>query len=96
MEETSIEALLGDIPMQSLPADGRYVKEQLVQQCLLDPEKTEGMIGKLDNMDGNVGAVSQAITEVCASHLPLPILLTPIDYWSIMQQQRYGIPQNYL
>lgn len=64
LEESSIEGLLGDIPMQSLPAGGRYVKEDLVQQCLSDPEKAEGLIDELEHMDGNVGAVSQAITEV--------------------------------
>ncbi|RDW73519.1 Med5-domain-containing protein [Coleophoma cylindrospora] len=62
--ESSIEALLGDIPMQSLPAGGRYAKEDLVQQCLSDPERAEGLIDELEHMDGNVGAVSQAITEV--------------------------------
>lgn len=66
LEESSIETLLGDIPMQSLPAGGRYVKEDLVQQCLSDPDKTKGMVDELEHMDGNVGAVSQAITEVCA------------------------------
>ncbi|CAL3965608.1 unnamed protein product [Diplocarpon coronariae] len=66
IEESSIEELLGDIPMQSLPAGGRYVKEELVQQCLSDPERAEGLIDELQNMDGNVGAVSQAITEVIA------------------------------
>jgi mediator of RNA polymerase II transcription subunit 5 len=66
LEESSIETLLGDVPMQSLPAGGRYVKEDLVQQCLSDPEKAEGLIDELEHMDGNVGAVSQAITEVCA------------------------------
>jgi mediator of RNA polymerase II transcription subunit 5 len=35
-----------------------------VQQCLSDPQKVEGMIEELENMDGNVGAVCQAITEV--------------------------------
>jgi mediator of RNA polymerase II transcription subunit 5 len=64
--ESSIETLLGDIPMQSLPAGGRYVKEDLVQQCLSDPERAEGLIDELEHMDGNVGAVSQAITEVSA------------------------------
>lgn len=64
VEESSIEALLGDIPMQSLPAGGRYVKDDLVQQFLSDPEKIESMIDELDHMDGNVGAVSQALTEV--------------------------------
>ncbi|TVY38043.1 Mediator of RNA polymerase II transcription subunit [Lachnellula subtilissima] len=62
--ESSIETLLGDIPMQSLPAGGRYVKEDLVQQCLSDPERAEGLIDELEHMDGNVGAISQAITEV--------------------------------
>lgn len=64
IQESSIEGLLGDIPMQSLPAGGRYVKENLVQQCLSDPEKAESLIDTLESMDGNVGAVSQAITEV--------------------------------
>jgi mediator of RNA polymerase II transcription subunit 5 len=64
--ESSIETLLGDVPMQSLPAGGRYMKDELVQQCLSDPERTEGLIDELEHMDGNVGAVSQAITEVGA------------------------------
>ncbi|PQE23737.1 mediator complex subunit Med5 protein [Rutstroemia sp. NJR-2017a WRK4] len=54
--EPSIETLLGDIPMQSLPAGGRYSKHDLVQQCLSDSERTEGLISELENMDGNVGA----------------------------------------
>jgi mediator of RNA polymerase II transcription subunit 5 len=66
IEESSIETLLGDVPIQSLPAGGRYIKEELVQQCLSDPARTEGLIDELEHMDGNVGAVSQAITE--ASH----------------------------
>ena len=64
LAESSIETLLGDVPMQSLPAGGRYGKDDLVQQCLSDPEKAEGLIDELEHMDGNVGAVSQAITEV--------------------------------
>jgi len=63
--ETSLETLLGDVPMQSLPTGGRYIKEDLVQQILSDPQKAEGLIDELEHMDGNVGAVSQAITEVC-------------------------------
>ncbi|KAF5879332.1 putative mediator of rna polymerase ii transcription subunit 5 protein [Botrytis fragariae] len=62
--ESSIETLLGDIPMQSLPAGGRYSKQDLVQQCLSDSERAEGLISELENMDGNAGAVSQAIAEV--------------------------------
>ena len=49
------------------------MKEDLVQQCLSDPERTEGLIDELEHMDGNVGAVSQAITEVstCTKALKL-------------------------
>lgn len=65
--ESSIETLLGDIPIQSLPAGGRYAKDDLVQQLISDPERTEGLIDELEHMDGNVGAVSQAITEVSQS-----------------------------
>ncbi|KAH9210955.1 mediator complex, subunit Med5 [Leptodontidium sp. 2 PMI_412] len=66
IEESNIVGLLGDEPMQSLPAGGRYVKDDLVQQCLSDPERAESLIDELQLMDGNVGAVSQAITEVIA------------------------------
>lgn len=65
--ESSIETLLGDVPLQSLPAGGRYVKDDLVQKYLSDPERAEGLIDELEHMDGNVGAVSQAITEVGVS-----------------------------
>lgn len=55
--------------MQSLPAGGRYSKQDLVQQCLSDSERAEGLISELENMDGNAGAVSQAIAEVCIDYL---------------------------
>ncbi|KAK1754698.1 mediator of RNA polymerase II transcription subunit 5 [Echria macrotheca] len=64
LSQSAIEALLGDITYQSLPDEGRYVKEALVQSCLEDPEKTHKLIGELDNMNGNVGAAAQAIVEV--------------------------------
>lgn len=60
--DSSIEDLLGENPLQDVPT--RHVKEDLVQQCLSDPERAEKLIGSLEDMDGNVGAVSQAITEV--------------------------------
>ncbi|KAJ9134623.1 Mediator of RNA polymerase II transcription subunit 5 [Pleurostoma richardsiae] len=62
--ETSIETLLGEITYQTLPAGGRYVKEDLVQQCLADHDRMLQLVGELDNMDGNVGAVCQALTEM--------------------------------
>ncbi|KAK4219452.1 putative mediator of RNA polymerase II transcription subunit 5 [Rhypophila decipiens] len=60
----AIENLLGDITYQSLPDEGRYVKESLVQSCLEDAERTLKLIGELDNMNGNVGAAAQAIIDV--------------------------------
>jgi mediator of RNA polymerase II transcription subunit 5 len=69
--EESIEGLLGEIPMQTLPGGGRYTKEDLVQQCLSDPERAERLLEELDHMDGNVGAVSQAVVEV----IVIPVLL---------------------
>lgn len=62
--ESSITTLLGDIPMQSIPAGGVYDKDDQVQQYLSDSGRAEAWIDELDNLDGNVGAVSQAITEV--------------------------------
>ncbi|RYO94457.1 hypothetical protein DL766_001611 [Monosporascus sp. MC13-8B] len=64
--ESSIEGLLGEITYQSLPSAGKYVKEALVEECMADPERIQGLVGELDNMDGNVGAVCQALTEVIA------------------------------
>lgn len=85
--EESIEGLLGDVPMQSLPAGGRYVKEDLVQQCLSDPERAEALIAELEQMDGNVGAVSEAITEVCPWCCGLRCKLTIVGHCQSMPKQ---------
>ncbi|KAK0099573.1 mediator complex subunit [Cadophora gregata f. sp. sojae] len=66
VEEANILDVLGEDPLQSLPAEGRYSKDDLVQQCLSDPEQAERLIDDLQKMNGNGGAVSQAITEVIA------------------------------
>jgi mediator of RNA polymerase II transcription subunit 5 len=65
LSETAIETLVGDITYQSLPDEGRYEKPKLVEACLQDVDRTQKLIGELDNMNGNVGAVAQALTEVC-------------------------------
>ncbi|KAM0324190.1 hypothetical protein ACHAQA_008384 [Verticillium albo-atrum] len=62
--ESSIETILGETPYQSLPSRGRYVKDTLVAECLDDPERMQALVKELDNMDGNVGAVCHALTEV--------------------------------
>ncbi|KAI1326844.1 mediator complex subunit Med5 [Xylariaceae sp. FL0255] len=62
--ESSIEGLLGEITYQSLPQGGRYDKDKLVDECMADPERIQVLVSELDNMDGNVGAVCQALIEV--------------------------------
>ncbi|KAL9604923.1 MAG: hypothetical protein Q9219_000111 [cf. Caloplaca sp. 3 TL-2023] len=49
--EGSIEGLLGDVPMQSLPASGRYVKNDLVAQCTANPTRIEELVAELENME---------------------------------------------
>lgn len=62
--ERSIEEILEDVPMQSLPAGGRYMKDELVQQCTSNPAKIEEYISELENMEGNAGEIAAAITEI--------------------------------
>lgn len=62
--ERSIEEILEDVPMQSLPAGGRYMKDDLVQQCKSNPAKIEEYISELENMEGNAGEIVAAITEI--------------------------------
>lgn len=62
--ERSIEEILEDVPMQSLPAGGRYAKDDLVQQCTSNPAKIEEYISELENMEGNAGEIAAAITEI--------------------------------
>ncbi|KAI1438531.1 mediator of RNA polymerase II transcription subunit 5 [Xylaria sp. CBS 124048] len=62
--ESSIEELLGEITYQSLPQDGRQVKDTLVERCSADPERIQELINGIDAMDGNAGAVCQALIEI--------------------------------
>ncbi|KAI4138650.1 MAG: hypothetical protein LQ341_004573, partial [Variospora aurantia] len=62
--EGSIEALLGDVPMQSLPASGRYVKDDLVANCTANPARIEELVGELENMEGNAGEIAGALIEL--------------------------------
>jgi mediator of RNA polymerase II transcription subunit 5 len=88
LSQTAIENLLGDITYQSLPDEGRYVKDNLVQACLQDVDRTQRLIGELDNMNGNVGAASQAIIEV--RHFltcRLNMVLTQPGHWQPLPEQ---------
>ena len=62
--EHSIETLLGDVPMQSLPAGGRYSKQELVAQCTANPSRMDDLIGELENMEGIGGEIASALLEV--------------------------------
>jgi len=71
--------------MQSLPAGGRYVKEDLVEQFMVDSSKASRMVDELDHMDGNVGAVSQAIAEVSSCFLARQPSSRTTDNWKVMR-----------
>lgn len=62
--EESIEKLLGEPPMSALPSGGRYVKEELVSQCSGKSERLEELLGEIEKMDGNAGAIVGAFVEV--------------------------------
>ena len=64
--EKSIEEILGDVPMQSLPASGVLVKDDLVGQFTANPAKIDQCISELESlsMEGNAGAIAGAIVEI--------------------------------
>lgn len=62
--ESSIERLLGENPMQTLPVGGPYNKDDLVNQINANPERAEHLIGEIESMEGNAGAIVGAIIEV--------------------------------
>ncbi|OJD18406.1 hypothetical protein AJ78_01586 [Emergomyces pasteurianus Ep9510] len=65
--EASIERLLGENPMQTLPVGGQLRREDLVAQINNSPERAEQLINELESMEGNAGAIAGAITEVMHS-----------------------------
>ncbi|KAL1842691.1 hypothetical protein VTJ49DRAFT_4470 [Mycothermus thermophilus] len=67
LSEAAVESLVGDITWQSLPDEGRYKKDDLVAACLQDSHRAQKLIAELENMNGNVGAVAQALVEIMAS-----------------------------
>ena len=70
VSEPTRNKILGDITFQELPSGGRYAKDVLVRQCLQNPERIKELIGEIEEMTGNAGAVCQALAEVsCHSGL---------------------------
>ncbi|TLD26352.1 hypothetical protein PspLS_04568 [Pyricularia sp. CBS 133598] len=62
--ETQIEPILNETCYNSLPTEGRLVKEALVQECLADPERAVQLVKDMEKCNGNVGAICVALTEV--------------------------------
>ncbi|KAJ5655513.1 hypothetical protein N7507_007463 [Penicillium longicatenatum] len=62
--ESSIERLLGENPMQTLPVGGPYQKDDLISQINSHPDRADQLIGEIESMEGNAGAIVGAITEV--------------------------------
>jgi mediator of RNA polymerase II transcription subunit 5 len=62
--ESSIERLLGENPMQTLPSGGKYGKDELIAQLTGSPDRADQLIAELELMEGNAGAIVAAITEV--------------------------------
>ncbi|OJD36145.1 mediator of rna polymerase ii transcription subunit 5 [Diplodia corticola] len=62
--ESSIERLLGETPMSSVPVGGKYVKENLVAQCSTNFERVEELLNEIEGMDGNAGAIVGAMTDI--------------------------------
>jgi mediator of RNA polymerase II transcription subunit 5 len=71
LPEQSIESILGDVTMQSLPEAGKYVKADLVAQCTTNSGKIEELVRELDNMEGNAAEIAGALIEVCSGFLHL-------------------------
>ena len=62
--EDSIERLLGEMPMQTLPSGGRLLKNDVADQITANPEKADQLLTRMENMDGNAGAIAKAFTDV--------------------------------
>lgn len=84
--ESSIESILGDVPMQSVPEAGKYVKENLVAQFTANPNKAKDLIGQLEIMEGNSGAVAASIVEVRCHDLIHRHVLKIVDYPNTLRQ----------
>jgi mediator of RNA polymerase II transcription subunit 5 len=62
--ESSIERLLGENPMQTLPVGGRYVKDDIATQIHSNQERADQLISEIESLEGNAGAIVAAVTDV--------------------------------
>jgi mediator of RNA polymerase II transcription subunit 5 len=64
VQREHVERILGEISLSYGFSPDRYTKDKLVESCLSDSERIQGLVRELDKMDGNAGAVCQALVEV--------------------------------
>ncbi|OAQ77615.1 mediator of RNA polymerase II transcription subunit 5 [Purpureocillium lilacinum] len=64
VQREHVERILGETSMSYEPSLEKLSKDKLVQDCLSDSEKIQGLVRDLDKMDGNVGAMCQALVEI--------------------------------
>ena len=50
--------------MQSLPAGGKYRRDDLVAQCMSNSSRVDELVAELDNLEGNAGEIAAAILQV--------------------------------
>lgn len=61
----SVNQLLGETPFEPPPTpESKYHRDVLSQQCANEPGKAVQLIGELEKLDGNAGAIVGAVTEV--------------------------------
>ncbi|WZH44941.1 mediator complex subunit Med5 [Fusarium acuminatum] len=71
VQREHVERILGEISLSYEPSLQKHSKDKLVQDCLSDTDKIQGLVRELDKMDGNVGAVCQALVEDQEEYQPV-------------------------
>ncbi|KAG6034550.1 hypothetical protein E4U41_006495 [Claviceps citrina] len=59
-----VERILGETSVSYEPSVEKLSKDRLVQDCLANPDRIQGLVRDLEKIDGNVGAVAQALVDV--------------------------------
>lgn len=65
IQREHVDRILGESSMSYVSLE-KLSKEKLVQDCLASTANIQSLIRDLDKTDGNVGAVAQALVDVCA------------------------------
>lgn len=94
--EASIERLLGENPMQTLPVGGRYVKDDIITQILSNQGAADRLISEIEMMEGNAGAVVAAVTDVRLLDRYFGCYLTSPGHTFPLRTKRNGNTQEYL